>query len=109
MRLHRRFLLRRNSDSNCGIAARESVTEALNPENVAEERLNTYCAVAAENRQPLVPACPEWIQRFCTPSASPVSSRYEFLDELPLKDIARYAGDRTIRKVLGGRRHIACT
>lgn len=78
--------------------ARHRLAVLLDPEAITTARLNAYAAAGA--RQVVPRLHKDWVRDLC--SAGPIGTDHLcFLDNLPLKSIMTYAGQRTLGKVTG--------
>lgn len=79
-----------------GEAGRETVRTRLDPERIADLRLEAYARVAAVPRRQ--PAPDDWLRRACAPG-SPLPDPLGFLEHLPLKPLARHVARRALAKL----------
>jgi glycosyltransferase involved in cell wall biosynthesis len=78
--------------------ARHRLAVLLDPEAITTARLNAYAAAGARQAVPRLHK--HWVRDLC--SAGPIGTDHLcFLDNLPLKSIMTYAGQRTLGKVTG--------
>ena len=85
-----------------GVAARQAVTQALDPERIARERINDYCRALSSSV--VQERCvPDWVRNLCTPERREPAYDYTFLDQHPLKSVAKYVVQRASRKLTGAR------
>jgi glycosyltransferase involved in cell wall biosynthesis len=83
--------------STIGLAARETVQREMDPDLVASRRLERFRTLAAHVLQRSV--LPDWVRAFFQrhPSAQ---ADLAFLDQVGLRDLSRYVGDRACKRVL---------
>ena len=81
-----------------GKRAQNAVAERLDPQRIAERRVETYRSVSAQDK---VGGDPEWLREAIRPEgAFDVPSKpFAFLDHLPLRSLAKYVVRRVIRKI----------
>lgn len=79
-----------------GEAGRETVKTRLDPERIADLRLQAYARAAALPARVTPPD--DWLRRACAPG-EPLRDPLAFLEQLPLKPLARHVARRTVRKL----------
>jgi glycosyltransferase involved in cell wall biosynthesis len=83
-----------------GKAARAHVTDILDPDRIAKERIQAYEAIC--KRVPVAAVPPDWLQQLCKEQETGGGKgELEFLDDHPLRDISAHAARRIWKKVLG--------
>lgn len=82
-----------------GRAALKTVEAVLAPKAIAARRIDCYRDVIA-GFKPRREEDRDWLDAACRPDGGRRHDEFAFLDHLPLKSLLRYAGRRTLRKVL---------
>ena len=102
MALDRTARLSTSERRRIGDAARETVVERLAPERIAQQRLDTYRRLSAGDASETRPA-PDWLRAAIRPDDSLETGGppLAFLDQLPLRDLARYVLRRMKNKLFG--------
>jgi glycosyltransferase involved in cell wall biosynthesis len=79
-----------------GEKAKETIEKTLDPVTVVKARIAAYQKAIARGKFPKSPC--SWLLNAVSPQ-KPVERSLAFLDNLPLKDIVRYAFDRSLKKI----------
>jgi glycosyltransferase involved in cell wall biosynthesis len=80
-----------------GRNAREHVARELNPQKIAQERIQAYQAAIAVHAQPRPPV-PDWVTQIAMPR-TPGDGSLPFLEQQPLRKLTQHVGARLMRKL----------
>lgn len=83
-----------------GKAAQETVIKILNPQLIAQKRIETYRNLVKRGKYPVKPN--QWIIKAVLPTEK-LEKPLAFLDHFPLRDLIYYAARRSMNKVFNKR------